>query len=138
MVQMLMRRGKQFALDVQDQYKPHIGLFFGLRRQESASTNKAWILNGPLTPNAPNTMNKITTKFKYLQAAHKGQIVFQHYGKDNKKTLVFSPIDDIASNMRCDNCKCSVWNATNFNNTVHFCPDIENTFEVSDYKAIKG
>ena len=82
-------------------------------------------------------MITITTKFKFLQSNYTGYVVFKHYGKDNKKTLVFSPIADIPSNMTCDNCKQAVWNATNFGNTVHFCPDMESTFEVSDYKAAK-
>lgn len=79
---------------------------------------------------------KTKTTFKRLAENHTGHIVFQHYGKNNEKILVFSPITPVPSNIECSECRTKQWNATNFSNLIHFCPHRELDVEITDYKSV--
>lgn len=81
-------------------------------------------------------MHKITTKFSRIAKEHAGRILLHSYA-DNTKCFAFSPlVTPVQSTMKCE-CGHAVWNATNFGNLVHFCPDREMTVEVTDFVAIQ-
>ncbi len=50
-----------------------------------------------------------------------------------KQDVAFVTIPPRASNMQCDACKSSVWNASNLNNDVHFCVNRDLDIEFSRY-----
>ena len=75
----------------------------------------------------------IKAKFADVRKQYAGQILIHNYGD---KSLAFSPLTmAIDSQLRCE-CGQMEWNATNFGNSIHFCPNREYTFEVTNYRAI--
>jgi hypothetical protein len=78
----------------------------------------------------------VKAKFKEIAEKNIGRILFMDYGRNKEKTLAFSPIPPIKSNMQCSECKTSQWNATNFSNNIHFCPDREIEIEITDYCSV--
>lgn len=81
---------------------------------------------------------KIKVQFKHIAEKYRGVILIQHYTFDgSKRCLAFTPIDPVqfAGDHKCGSCGLSEWNATNFGNPVHFCPDREIEIEVTDFRA---
>ena len=79
---------------------------------------------------------QLKIKFKVLQRDYKGTIILMTYGVGLAKNLAFTPTENFDSSMTC-NCGCSFWNATNFNNKIHFCPNNELDVLITDYKAVE-
>lgn len=91
---------------------------------------------------------KSSVRFKDI-AQNYGQVFIQHYHRTVKvgtdiqedgqiklpQCLVFFPIPPIDNAMRCSNCGRAEWNASNFGNTVHFCPDREIEIEHTEFRA---
>jgi len=65
------------------------------------------------------SMATTKTKITYLK---KNQVVFL---VTKKHHFAIVPIAPQPSNMRCDNCGTSQWNAHNLGNTIHICPNME-------------
>lgn len=76
-----------------------------------------------------------SARFRDLQS-HAGHIMFHVYtylGK--RKELAFSPIKPVNSDMQCSNCGQKTWNATNFVNLIHFCPNtVLEKVTITDHK----
>lgn len=76
---------------------------------------------------------QIKDKFHRVADKYKGQILI-HNGSG--RSLAFTPIEKEDSHVMCD-CGHPFWNATNFGNKIHFCPNKEYTFEVTEFRAQK-
>ena len=78
----------------------------------------------------------IKDKFARIQRKYAGRILIKNYGAGMDKSLTFSPLTTgVASGLRCE-CGAVEFNATNFSNLIHFCPNKEYQFEVTDFHAI--
>jgi hypothetical protein len=81
-------------------------------------------------------MHKMKAKYRDIARAHEGRILILAYSvRGVSKSLVFSPVPARPSGLMCS-CGNSDWNATNFGNFVHFCPDREMEVEVTDYRSV--
>jgi hypothetical protein len=77
-------------------------------------------------------MITVKMKFKFVADKYAGRILIHNY---NGKSLTFTPLTTpVSSSMRCD-CGDGDYNATNFGNVIHFCPNREYEFVVTDYFA---
>jgi hypothetical protein len=80
----------------------------------------------------------LKTQFKYLQSKYAGRVLIMPYAGGTKE-LAFSPLaSPVDSSMKCGRCGYALWNATNFVNTIHFCPDKEYGVTVTDYVATQS
>ena len=78
-------------------------------------------------------MNKIKDKFERVAEKYAGRILFHIHGD---KCLAFTPLTmDVQSEVLCS-CGHAVWNATNFGNLIHFCPNQVYEFEITKYQAV--
>ena len=79
---------------------------------------------------------QVKDKFTRIQRQYAGRILIQSYGEAGSgKSLAFTPlVMDVASGMRCE-CGHAGYNATNFGNAIHFCPNRVYEFTVTDYFA---
>jgi len=78
-------------------------------------------------------------KFRDIQK-YAGYVCIQTYEiRGEKKDLAFTPVaEPVESDIKCSNCGIGAWNATNFCNTIHFCPNRELAdVMITDYKAKK-
>lgn len=78
----------------------------------------------------------ITVKDKFRRLANKyaGRVLIHNYAG---KSLAFTPLaKPEPSSIPC-NCGDSTWNATNFGNTIHFCPEREIEVVVTDYVSLE-
>lgn len=84
------------------------------------------------------TMSTVKATFKQIAERNTGRILIMRYGtaKQGEKYLVFSPIPPKDSTMKCGSCGWNIWNATNFSNDIHFCPNREIEVEITDYKSV--
>ena len=53
---------------------------------------------------------------------------------NGKNSLTFAPITPVPSNVTCE-CGHNEWNATNFSNLIHFCPNREIDVFITDFRA---
>ncbi len=77
---------------------------------------------------------KTKAKYAELQRQYAGVILIVNYA-DRTKSLAFTPIESIDSQVLCA-CGHAIWNATNFCNPVHFCPNRELEVIVTNFRAV--
>lgn len=78
----------------------------------------------------------IKDRFDRIQRKYAGRILLKNYGAGLDKTLTFSPLTtSVTSSLRCE-CGAVEFNATNFSNLIHFCPNKVYEFFVTDFHAI--
>jgi hypothetical protein len=82
----------------------------------------------------------IKTTFDVLRRRFHGRILIESWGDGVlAKSLAFTPLaEPVPSAMKCSDCGCSEWNASNFSNLIHFCPGKTYDVFVSDYRAVGG
>lgn len=93
-----------------------------------------------------------TNKVKFADIAKSyGQVFIYHWEKsadlkyaeflgiDNpepqKQYLVFFPVPSVDNGIRCSNCGHAEWNAHNFGNLIHFCPNHEMQIEFTKFQV---